>query len=91
MQNKNKEYKKVIDLILERKDEQAKAELQKIIKQHPKYISYREQLSEMGLDLRTATIDEKTYTDIQEVLKKYPVPVRLAILDETWKLIKNEN
>ncbi len=87
---KNK-IRKVLDYIIERKDEQAKAELKKIIQNHPKYLEYKKTLSEMGLDLKTADVDDKIYDGIKDTLQVFPVPVQLKILDVIYKEIKNEN
>ena len=83
--------KKVLNLILEKKDFEAKAELQKILHEDKRYIAYKELLKKYGFIFETVTVPEEVYTDIQEILQDFPKEVKLKILDETWKLIKNEN
>lgn len=82
---------KVLNYIIERKDDKARLELQKIIHEDERYVSYKELLKSYGFDFKTITIPEQTYTDLQNILKDFPKEVKLKVLDETWKLIKNEN
>ena len=83
------EYRKVADLILEKKDAEAKAELKKIISENPKYIAYKKQLSEMGFEI--CDVDENVYENLHEVIKEYPIQVRLKILDELYLKIAKGN
>ncbi len=91
MKNNKEKMKKVLDYIIERKDDRARAELKKIIQNHPKYVDYKKQLKEYGMDFKIVDVDEKIYEDLKNVLEDFPKQVKLKILDETWKLIKNEN
>ena len=88
MQNK---MKKVVDLIISKDDKKAKNLLKNIIQKNPRYISYKKQLAEMGLDLRIATIPEKVYEDIENVIASYHPAARLRILDETYLRVSKNN
>ncbi len=91
MQNKNKEYKKVIDLILEKKDAAARTELEKIIQNHPKMKKFKTALSEMGLNYKSVLVEDKIYDDIKSILEKFDKNLQLKILDVVCKEINNEN
>jgi hypothetical protein len=83
------EIKKSIDAFLEKDNEKAKQYFKEAIQKNEKYKDYMELLREYGFSFETAIIPEKTYTDIQEILQDFPKEVKLKVLDETWKMIKN--
>jgi len=63
------------------------AELQGILHEDKRYVAYRELLKKYGFDFKTATIDNKIYEQIENILKEYDKPVKLAVLDEMYKII----
>ncbi len=88
---KNKEYKKVIDLILEKKDVEARTELKKIIKNHPKYVDYKKTLSEMGMEYEKVLVEDNIYDSIKEILEKFDKNLQLKILDQVYVEISQNN
>lgn len=85
MQNKNKDYKKVIDLILEKKDVEARAELKRVMLKNEKYITWKNQLKELGLDFKICDVDENIYEQIEEVLKDFHPNAQKKIIDNVYK------
>ncbi len=87
---KNK-FRKAIDCMLDKNLDGARKYIEEGIQQNLKYIAYKKQLSEMGLDLETVTVDEKVYDDLSGVLKDFTVPAKLKIIDELYKKIAKPN
>ena len=81
MENK---ISKVLDYIIERKDEQAKAELKKILQNHPKYLAYRKTLDEMGLSFSEVEVPEVVYLRIEEALKDFHPNAQKKIIDKVY-------
>jgi hypothetical protein len=76
-------FRKAIDCIISKDDKKAKAIIKEAIQTDERYISYREQLLEMGIDFFEGdkTVDDKVYDDIHEILKEFPEKIKLKILD----------
>ncbi len=91
MNSTKDKMKKVVDYIISKDDMRARAELQKIIREDKRYVLYREQLKKFGMDLKTVQIDEKVYDDLSGVLKDFPVPAKLKIIDNLYLKISNNN
>ncbi len=85
------EFRKAINAIISKDDKTAKAIIREAIQTDARYLDYKQSLSKHGMNLKKVDVPEQTYDDIQEILQDFPKEVRLKILDETWKLIKNEN
>ena len=84
------EFKKAINCIIDRDDTTARQIIKETIQNDNRYKNYKKTLQEYGFNFETIDVPEKTYTDLKEVLKDFPNEVKLKVLDETWKLIKNE-
>ena len=84
MRNKNKDYKKVIDLILEKKDVEARTELKRVMLKNEKYIAYKKQLSEMGLNYEEVDVPEEVYFKIENALKDFHPNAQKKIIDNVY-------
>jgi len=82
-------FKAAINAIIDKDDKTAKTLIQEAIQTDARYLAYREQLKNFGFEFATASIDPIIYEQIENILKDYPRPVKLKILDECWKQIKN--
>ncbi|MCD4693299.1 MAG: hypothetical protein K8R79_10320 [Calditrichales bacterium] len=91
MNSTKEKMETVVDYIISKDDMRARAELQKIIREDKRYVSYREQLKRFGMDLKTVQVDEKVYDDLSGVLKDFPVPAKLKIIDNLYLRISNNN
>ena len=85
------EFKRAIELIMDKKPEEAKAIIKESIHSDDRYKIYKRQLKEYGFTFETYDVDDKIYDDIRKIVDNFPVPVQLEILDILWKEINHEN
>lgn len=81
------EFRKAINCIIDKDNKTAKAIIKNAIQTDARYIAYKKLLQEYGFDFKTAIIDNKIYEQIENILKEYDKPVKLAVLDEMYKKI----
>ena len=85
MENK---FRMAIDLILEKKDVEAKKIIREAIQSDARYIAYQEQLKKYGLTFEKVDVPEIVYADLQEVLKPYHKNAQLKIIDELYMMVQ---
>ena len=85
--DKKERMKKVLNYIIEKKDFEAKAELQKILHEDKRYIDYKNLLKKYGFIFEKIDVPEEVYIDLQEVLKPYHKDASLKIIDELYMIV----
>ena len=86
--NKTKDkFKLALNKIISKDNDGARKLIKEAIQQNPKYITYKKQLSEMGLDYKEVLVEDKIYDDIKSILEKFDKNLQLKILDVCYKEI----
>jgi len=77
-------FRKTIDCIISKDDKKAKTIIKEAIQTDERYIAYKNQLKEYGLNFHFVTVEDKIYEDLENVIKEYHPEAQLKIIDNLY-------